>query len=206
MHVEFLVEEPSMEYALNNLVPRILGQDISIKIHPFQGKHDLLNNLPHRLNGYKKWMPADYRVVVLIDLDQGDCLVLKESLDHVAANAGLITKTQRSERGFFQVLNRLAIEELEAWFFGDLEAVRQAYPRFPEKLEVKENYRDPDAIKGGTCEALERELKKAGYYKSGISKTKAAREISAYMDPDRNRSKSFQVFRDGLLSLERSIV
>jgi len=30
---------------------------------------------------------------------------------------------------------------------------------------------------------------------------KAAREISVHMDPARNRSRSFQVFREGLLKL-----
>ncbi len=54
---------------------------------------------------------------------------------------------------------------------------------------------------GGTWESLERVLQKAGYHAGGLSKLKAAREISIHMDPVRNRSRSFQVFRDGLLKL-----
>lgn len=53
MHIEFLVEELSMKEALQNLLPKILGETISFDIHPYQGKKDLLAKLPHRLRGYK---------------------------------------------------------------------------------------------------------------------------------------------------------
>ena len=33
MHIEFLVEEPSAEAALKNLVPKLMGEDISFNIH-----------------------------------------------------------------------------------------------------------------------------------------------------------------------------
>ena len=52
-HVEFLVEEPSAEEALYNLVSKILGQGFSFNIHPHQGKHDLLKKLRGRLRGYR---------------------------------------------------------------------------------------------------------------------------------------------------------
>jgi len=45
---------------------------------------------------------------------------------------------------------------------------------------------------------MERELQRAGYFKSGLAKIKAARAISAHMVPSRNRSRSFQVFLQGL--------
>ena len=103
------------------------------------------------------------------------------------------------------MLNRIAVEELEAWFFGDVQAIHQAYEKIPITLARKSAYRDPDAIKGGTWEAMERELQKAGYFKGGLAKIKAARAISANMEPSRNRSRSFQVFRQGLLSIISSI-
>ena len=201
MHIEFLVEEPSAEAALFNLVPKILGQDFSFKVHSYQGKPDLLNKLLPRLRGYKTWIPEDWRIVVLIDADDEDCRVLKDNLEGIAQNAGLITKSRRTIGSYFQVLNRLAIEELEAWFFGDIEAIHAAYPRISLNLGRKAKYRNPDAIRGGTWEALEREFKKAGYFSTGISKILVAREVSVYMEPGRNRSKSFQVFRQGLLDL-----
>jgi hypothetical protein len=91
------------------------------------------------------------------------------------------------------------VEELEAWFFGDVEAICQAYPKVSANLANQQPYRDPDAIKGGTWEALERVLQKAGYHPGGLEKYKASSEISQYMNPKSNRSKSFQVFYHGLL-------
>lgn len=99
------------------------------------------------------------------------------------------------------MLTRLAIEELEAWFFGDADALRIAYPGVSASLGSRSRFRDPDAIRGGTWEALEKELQKAGHHPGGLAKIQAAREISIHMDPVRNRSRSFQAFRQGLLSL-----
>lgn len=205
MHIEFLVEESSAEAALFNIVARILSQDISFRIHPHQGKQDLLGKLLPRLRGYKSWLPEDWRIVVLVDADDEDCRILKNRLENIANNARLVTKSQRSIGSNIQILNRLAIEELEAWFFGDVEAIRAAYPRVPLNLGNKAKYRDPDAITGGTWEALERELKRVGYYTGGLSKISAAREISLRMIPERNQSHSFQLFRQGLLEITGSL-
>jgi len=51
---------------------------------------------------------------------------------------------------------------------------------------------------------LERVLKKAGYHPGGLDKPKASSEISQYMNPESNRSKSFQVFYQGLLEIINS--
>lgn len=203
MHIEFLVEEVSTETALYHLVPRIVGDAVDFVVHPYQGKLDLLNKLPARLKGYHAWLPADWRIVVLIDRDDDDCQKLKASLEEVARSAGLTTRSAVGDGAQFQVLNRLAIEELEAWFFGDIDALRAAYPRVPATLATKAKYRDPDAITGGTWEALERELQQAKYFPGGLEKITAAREISRHMQPDRNRSRSFQGFQQGLRELIR---
>lgn len=200
MHIEFLVEEPSAEVALNNLVPLIVGREVTFKVHSYQGKSDLLAKLPGRLQGYRGWLPEDWRIVVLLDADRADCRVLKGQLEGTAAQAGLVTRTVAGSPRF-QVLNRLAIEELEAWFLGDVEALRAAYPGVDRNLAAKEKFRDPDAIAGGTWEALEKVLQTAGYFKGGLGKVTAAREISRFMEPERNRSRSFQVFRQGLLEV-----
>ena len=201
MHVEFLVEEPSAEIVLTNIVPRIMGEGISFRIHAHQGKTDLLSKLLPRLRGYKHWLPEDWRIVVLVDTDDEDCRKLKGQLEERAQEAGLLTKTNRSTGSNFKVLNRLAIEELEAWFFGDVEALHATYPRIPLTLARKEKYRDPDAIRGGTWEALHRELRRIGYYAGGFPKISIARAVSENMVPERNHSKSFRVFRHGLLEL-----
>ena len=204
MRIEFLVEEPSAEAALSNILPKVFEPTTSFAIHPYQGKQDLLKKLPSRLRGYKAWLPRDWRIVVLIDADDEDCRRLKRRLEDIAQNSNLLTKSVTRNSSNFQVLNRLAIEELEAWFLGDIEALNAAYPRISLNLGNKAKYRDPDAITGGTWEALERELKRVGYYTGGLSKISAAREISLHMVPERNRSHSFQVFRRGLLEITGS--
>lgn len=201
MHIEFFLEELSCEAAIQNLAPRILSSNDSFTVHPHQGKSDLLAKLPNRLSGYRYWLPEDWRIFVLVDLDDDNCEELKESLEAFARTAGLTTRSHRERGARIQVINRIAIEELEAWFFGDVEALRTAYPRVPASLGERAKFRNPDAIVGGTWEALERELQRYGYFSGGLSKITAAREISRHMDPARNRSKSFQVFRDGLREL-----
>ncbi len=198
MHFEFLVEEPSAEAALGELLPRLIGQDATFQIHPHQGKKDLLDSLPGKLKGYSRWLPNDWRVVVLIDLDSDDCKKVKANLEKLASSARLTTRSSATGRSRAQVLNRIAIEELEAWFFGDVEALCSAYPRVPPTLANRRGFRDPDRIEGGTWERLEQVLQKAGHFKAGLAKIAAAREIARYMQPDRNRSRSFVVFRDGL--------
>jgi hypothetical protein len=59
MHIEFLVEEPSAEVALLNILPKVFEPTTSFAIHPYQGKQDLLRKLPSRFRGYKAWLPRD---------------------------------------------------------------------------------------------------------------------------------------------------
>lgn len=148
MHLEFLVEEESLKVALINLLPKILPSTFTFEIHAFRGKPDLLTKLPDRLNGYRAWLPSDWKIVILIDEDREDCLKLKTALENKAIWAGFITKYSRQNQKLFQILNRIVVEELEAWFFGDVEAICQAYPKVSPNLANQESYRDPDAIKG----------------------------------------------------------
>ncbi len=202
MHIDFHLEEPSAEEALRNIVPRIITTDHTYRFLIYNGKYDLLKKLPNRLKTYSKWLSGDYKLVVLIDEDRQDCLELKQRLENIAANTGLTTKTMTSgKQQSFHVLNRIVVEELEAWFFGDMVALRKAYPKVSERLLLHPRFSDPDAIHGGTWETLERILQKAGYYRSGLPKIRTARNISRYMVPERNTSRSFQTFRTGLLAL-----
>jgi hypothetical protein len=201
MHLEFLLEEESCAEALRILVPKMLGNDVSFFPHTFQGKKNLLDSLPARLHGYSKWLPDDWRIIVLIDRDNDDCLELKRTMEECAANCGLATRSRMGSGKRIQVLNRIAVEELEAWYFGDIEAIVGAFPKVPLSLRAKKGFRDSDAISGGTWESLERVLQKQGYYRAGIAKIELARCIAAHMDPKRNTSKSFRTFYNGLTGL-----
>lgn len=187
------VEEYSMEAALEHLLPKLLG-DIEFQIIHFQCKDDLLKKAPARLQGYASWLPHTWRILVLVDRDDDDCAKLKARLENMAAAVGLLTKTAADNGQRFQVVNRIAIEELEAWFFGDWRAMQRAYPRVPATVPQKVGFRDPDAIAGGTWEALERVLKKAGYFSTGLRKLELARAVAIHMEPERNDSRSFQAF------------
>jgi hypothetical protein len=61
-------------------------------------------------------------------------------------------------------------------------------------LPSRAKYRACDEIKGGTWEALERELQAAGYFSSGLRKIEVARTITPNMSPPRNTSPSFKRF------------
>jgi len=204
LHLEFYVEELSQESALTQLLPKILPSNITFNIHHYEGKPDFLKKVPNRLKGYQPSLHPDWKIVLLIDEDREDCLNLKRQLEEMAISAGLIPKSSCQKNKSFQVLNRIVVEELEAWFFGDVEAICQAYPKVSPHLAKQKGYRDPDAIKGGTWEALERVLRKAGYHLGGLDKPKASSEISQYMNPESNRSKSFQVFYQALLEIINS--
>jgi hypothetical protein len=203
MHIEFLLEEDSTGAALEVLLPKIIGQRATYIFHVYQGKPDLLGNLGARLAGYRQWIPDDWRIVVLIDQDDDDCRALKGRMEAIAQQVGLTTKTAARPGASFKVVNRLAIEELEAWFFGDVQALCAAYPGVPRTLGNRAKFRNPDAIKGGTWEAMEKVLQKAGYYRAGMPKIECASRIAQQMDPQRNVSRSFRLFRDTLRAVVR---
>ena len=196
-HLEVLVEEPSMEAFLINVLPRLLAGRATFAIHVYQGKRDLMAKLAPRLRGYAKWLPDSMRIIVLVDRDSDSCAALKEKIEQDAKAAGLITRTA-AKGNRWQVVNRLAIEELEAWFFGEWAAVRQAYPRVSATIPNQAPYRSPDAIAGGTWEAFERILRSAGYFEDGLRKVEAAGAIATHFDPGRAQSPSFVALRDVL--------
>jgi len=204
MHLEVLVEEPSAKIALEHLLPKLVPEGATFQVHAHQGKPALLRKLPNRLAAYSKMDWPELRLLVLVDRDADDCHALKERLEEMAVRAGLTTKS-RNKEGRFQIVNRLAVEELEAWFFGDVEALRAAYPAAPRSLGTRKQYRDPDAIRGGTAEALARVLRDAGYHRQGLPKIYVADAVARHLDPSRNRSHSFRCFCEGVEALARSV-
>jgi len=200
-HLEVLVEEPSMEAAIQVVLPKILPS-VELGVHAHQGKVDLLNKLPAKLRAYSSWIPETWRVVVIVDRDDQDCERLKQELEAHAAAADLETRSTAPANRTWVVVNRVAIEELEAWYFGDWEAVRAAFPRVAATVPARAAYRDPDRIRGGTWEAFERVLQQAGYFPGGLPKIAIARAVAPHMVPARNRSRSFQTLHLALQDLE----
>jgi len=203
LHLEVLTEDESTAAALDFLFGQHLPEDMTYRLIPFHGIEDMRKKLPGQLMAYKHWIPEHYRLVVIIDRDEADCHDRKTELERMAQTAGLSTKSVPDPDGKFQVINRIAIEELEAWFFGDISALCAAYPDVPPTLHHRQAYRNPDAIRGGTAEALHRILQQAGHYRGvdRLPKREVARAVAEHMNPSHNTSPSFRVFWDTILAL-----
>lgn len=191
-HLEVLVEEASMEAVLQQILPQVT-EGTTFQVYPHNGKAGLLGKLSQRLRGYAQWLPDSYGILVVADVDNDDCRALKARIQRDAEGATLQNR----------VLIRLAVEELEAWFFGDWEAVRAAYPRVNANVPNRAAFRNPDGIQGGTWEALEREMQRSGYYLGGLPKIEFARRVAKYMDISRNRSRSLQILCEGVRRITR---
>lgn len=200
MHFEFLIEDQSSEKAMDILAPMILGHGTTYRTHSYKGighipkgikpgtdatKRMLLNRLPKLLRGYGR-APNSGVIVVICDLDTKDKAVFLAELNDV-----LDTCDKKP-----QTLFCLAIEEFEAWYLGDIEAVLRAYPT--AKKTVLSGYVN-DAI-CGTWELLadaiykggRNGLLKKGRQEIGRQKSIWAEAISPHMDVGNNRSPSFQ--------------
>ena len=210
MHFEVLVEDQSGSITVDAVLGKILGRNGTLhswRTHGYKGaghipkglrgktdpvKRILLDRLPQMLQGYGKSLDAPSAVVVVVDLDDRDCMAFKRELLAVL-NACRPRPT---------TLFRIAIEEIEAWLLGDRAAVKAAYPRARDS--VLDRYRQ-DAI-CGTWEVLADAVhaggaKALGGPAAGEAKCTWAREIAPHMIPDRNRSPSFRAFRDGVRRL-----
>jgi hypothetical protein len=196
LHFEIFLEEPSAEAFIMEAWPRICPAGATCQTHAFQGKQELLAKLPGQLKAMIKWIPDHFRIVVLLDEDRQDCAALKKTLERMSHDAGLGTLSAPGKCA--RVANRIAVEELEAWMLGDPEALRAAFPKLSATFEKAASLRNPDAVKGGTWEALERLLQKSGYYLGGLAKVDCARSVASHIDPDRNVSPSFKIFHRAL--------
>lgn len=209
MHFEILIEDQSGYALLDLLLPELIGNHgdpHTWKLHAYRGigrippglgntddpaTRMLLNELPRLLRGYRQ-TPGIDAVVVVLDADHRDCRPFLEELRALAAACDMADTT----------LFRLAIEEMEAWYFGDRDAILEAYPK--AKRAVLEAYVQDavcgtwemlaDAIYPGGVDAI----KKVGWPLPGQLKYEWATEIGVCMNVEENRSPSFGKLRDGL--------
>ena len=221
MHFEILVEGQTENTALSSgILEQILGkyrEPHTWKIHPHQGigklpddllatpnpkDRTLLHNLPDRLRGYSKRLAlGDYSVsavLVLVDLDnRPDCIAFKQTL------VDILKVCEPPPNALF----RIAIEELEAWFLGDVAAIRAAYP--DAKLDILENYQQDsicgtwewlaEAVHPGGLQALQNKGKRSPTVLA--QKRQWAARITPHMDINQNVSPSFNAFKTGLEKL-----
>ena len=205
MHIEFLVEDKSGQILIEYLVPKIIGASgtpHTWRVHSYKGighlpsdlnaKHDpakrvLLNNLPRVLKGYARSSGID-AVVVVLDVDNKNCVDFLAELNSLAASCNM-PKT----------LFRLAIEEVEAWYLGDREAINHAFSSF--KAHHLNSYAQDSIC--GTWELLANaiypggvaKIKKAGWPLPGQVKCEWAEKIPKHMNIQVNQSPRVQTHK-----------
>jgi len=86
------------------------------------------------------------------------------------------------------------MEELEAWFLGDVDALRKAYPGIPRSLHRKARYRDPDGIKGvvGSSRTDSAPLR---IFQGRVEEDRSRADIAREMDPAEIAPRAFAVSR-----------
>lgn len=213
MHFEFLVEGQVELTALSILIPKILGdynQPHTWKIHkhrgigripddpsrpPNQKNPTLLHNLPSKLRAYGNAGRTDLVVVLLVDLDdRHNCVTFKDELVNLLNYC--------SQKPAYLV--RIAIEELEAWFLGDQQAIKQAYPQVDQSIlnaYVQDSQcgtweKLADAIYPGGSHALSQYGKRS--VKILEQKRIWASKICPFINEHNNQSPSFKAFCDGV--------
>lgn len=208
LHFEILVEDQSGKRALDILVPKIIGEKHTFRVISYKsvgqipanlkGKTDpqkriLLDRVPRLLRGYAEAY-ADRQefypiaIIVICDLDKRCLSSFKRELLAIECDS-------RLRREFC-----IAIEEGEAWFLGDIPAIKKAFPH--AKDPVLNAYANDsicgtweklaDAVYAGGSGALS----KKGGRAIGFEKSVWAEQISPYMDKSNNCSPSFCYFRD----------
>jgi len=206
MHFEFLTEDQSSGKAMEILIPQLLGEGNSHRIRSYKGlgripkglhpksdanKRILLDRLPHILRGYGR-NPDCGIIVIICDLDDKNEKTFRSELQSILYACNPKPQT----------LFCLAIEEFEAWYLGDLNAVRKAYPKAIER--VLKRYKNDSIC--GTWQILadavykggHKALTSRGWQMVGKQKFIWAKEISPHMDVDKNESPSFKFLRSEL--------
>lgn len=134
MHFEILVEDQSGKKSLDILVPKIIGNEHTFKIHSYKGigripkklkpnenanKRILLDQIPRVLQGYgKAFADYDASVIIVCDLDDRCLKDFKRELIDI-----LDSCSPKPVAKFC-----FAIEDGEAWFLGDVSAIKKSLP------------------------------------------------------------------------------
>lgn len=180
----FFVEEPSIVPLIDKVLNEI-APDIRYRIYTHQGKQDLEKALPKTIPSVSQVPNA--RIIVIRDQDSSDCIELKSDLERLI-----------NHNCHCPYLIRIACKELESWFLGDLQAIKKAFPRFkPESYINKSLFRDVDRIVNPSDKLFD--IISASTGEIVVSKRILSSRISPYLDIERNRSNSFNQFKNAVV-------
>ncbi len=155
---------------------------------PDPKRQGLLDQLPTKLRAFGKALNSDTdRVVVLIDLDDDECLDLKRSMTKLLGHC----KPRPT------VVFRIAIEETEAFYLGDRSAIKNAFPR--AKLHRINTYRQDSVC--GTWEVFQNVIDEDREDKVGWAEKMGSHLAASWKSADANKSTSFRHFCRGLLRI-----
>ncbi len=218
MHFQFLIEDLSGEILIAELMTKLQKKysSLTFDLKSFQGighlprgksvkqikSGKLLNSLPSYLKGFDKALkniPA--ALFVVLDNDGRDCEVFQSELHKLAWQCAMVT----------DYVFCIAIEEIEAWLIGDVEAIFAAYPQLFRNVRGQQKSRTIKSCASksahGTWEDLAEivchggaaKLKELGYPEIGIKKREWAQKIGSCMEWERNTSPSFLHFKDEIM-------
>lgn len=184
----FMIEELSLKVVLDNVLPSILPENFYPIIIPHDGKSDLEKSIPRKIRAWKDTDTTKYIFIILRDQDSGNCIQIKDKLKNICQNNG------RND-----ALIRIVCRSLESWFLGDLNAIEKAcnIPNLGSQ-QRKKKYRNPDSL-GNPEEVINK------IFNNNYRKVAHAREISAHLDIQNNKSHSFNVFISGLQKIINEI-
>jgi hypothetical protein len=168
-------EEPSGQIIAECLAQKLNLADRIICLR-HQGKSDLEASFPRKIGSWGG--PRRPRFVVMRDNDSADCLQVKVRL------MGLVPPNTVQ-----RVKIRLVVQELESWYLGDLEAVKQAgllSGADRDYLGRKSILRNPDSI-GNAKQMFKSKIASDG-------QIALARRIGPHLSLKSNRSRSFHAF------------
>ena len=161
----------------------------------------MLNDLPKRIKAFNIELRYIVNAALFIVMDNDT----RDTSQFYAQLKGLSETNNISIDHVYCI----AIEELEAWLLGDINAIKFAYPALRDRIATKHSQYTPDEIRqGGTWEFLAEMLTKKGYshfikanpsyYDVGRRKSEWAEHIGKYMEIRQNQSPSFNKLIDEL--------
>lgn len=181
------VEEQSAKHILDKLLPKIVGTAVSFRVFPHQGKQDLEKALCTTLPSLSK--VPNSRIVITRDKDSAECMELKKRLNVIV-----------SKNCHAPYIVRIVCNELENWILGDLDAIKQAFPRFNKsKYEQKADFKNVDSIQNASI-LLKNIIPEYSMYKY-LPKIECSENISRFLDVNKNKSESFNQFVKGVKRL-----
>jgi len=199
MTLHVLVEGPSERAFISRWAPRLVsGQEV--RVYPHQGKgtlpakldatpdphqRTLLHQLPAKLRSFAEALDADSDgVLILVDADDDDPAELAAKIE--SAVKRIAPK--------LRVAVRLAVEEMEAFYFGDLKALERVFPGADTN---KARTYEPDSI-CGTWELFGEVIGDGGGNKVAWAE---AMGPAVTTRSERSRSPSFRKLIEGVLNL-----